>query len=149
MSGSLRSGFVALYTLRLDRDWRTLEMQASVLGSAKCIYLRRTEDGHWFDASGRLLQHLNGIVDVDLSITPFTNSLPIRRLKLGVGESVEITTAYVAFPHLELSADPQRYTRITSDRYRYEALGRGFAREVSLDADGFAITYPSLFQRIA
>jgi hypothetical protein len=108
--GPIGAGFAALYSIKLDSGWCVIEMQASLLGTAESVYLRRTAEGHWFDGNNRSLPHLNGIFDVDLSITPFTNSLPIRRLKLRVGESAEIVTAYVAFPQLTLSRDSQRYT---------------------------------------
>jgi hypothetical protein len=146
--GPIRAGFAALYSLKLDRGWCVIEMQASLLGTAESVYLRRTEEGHWFDGNNRSLLHLNGIFDVDLSITPFTNTLPIRRLRLGVGESAEIVTAYVAFPQLTVSVDPQRYTRVAADRYKYESLDRDFVREITVDGNGFVITYPGLFQRI-
>jgi hypothetical protein len=148
ISGPIRAGFAALYTLRLDPDWRTRELQASVLETSKSVYLRCTEEGHWFDATNRQLPHLSGVVDVDLSITPLTNTLPIRRLKLDVGESAEIATAYVAFPELQVSLDAQRYTRVAIDRYRYESLDSDFVREMHVDRHGLVITYPGLYQRI-
>ena len=146
--GPIRAGFAALYSLKLDQSWCVIEMQASLLGTAESVYLRRTEDGHWLDGNNRSLLHMNGIFDVDLSITPFTNTLPIRRLKLGVGESAAIVTAYVAFPQLTVSADPQRYTRVAADRYRYESLDSDFVREITVDRNGLVTTYPGLFQRI-
>jgi uncharacterized protein len=144
----VHAGFAALYSLRLDSGWCVIDMQASLIGTAESIYLRRTEEGHWFDGNNRSLLHLNGIFDVDLSITPFTNSLPIRRLKLRIGESAEIATAYVAFPQLMLSLDSQRYTRVAVDRYRYESLDSDFVREITVDCNGLVVTYPGLFQRI-
>lgn len=146
--GPMRAGFAALYSMKLDSGWRVMEVQASLLGTAESVYLRRTEQGQWFDGNSRSLPHLNGIFDVDLSITPFTNSLPIRRLKLRVGESAEIVAAYVAFPQLTLSLDSQRYTRVAADRYRYESLGSDFVREITVDSDGLVMTYPGLFQRM-
>jgi uncharacterized protein len=148
ITGPIGAGFATVYSLKLDSGWCVIEMQASLLGAAESVYLRRTEEGQWFDGNGRWLPHLNGIFDVDLSITPFTNSLPIRRLKLGVGESAEIVTAYVAFPQLTVSADPQRYTRVAADRYRYESLDSDFVREITVDRNGLVLTYPGLFQRI-
>jgi hypothetical protein len=148
ISGPIGAGFATLYSLKLDSGWCVIEMQAALLGAAEPVYLRRTAEGHWFDRNDRSLLHLNGIFDVDLSITPFTNSLPIRRLKLGVGESGEIVTAYVAFPPLTVSADRQRYTRVAVDRYRYESLESDFVREITVDRNGLVITYPGLFQRV-
>jgi hypothetical protein len=148
ISGPVRSGFVALYSLKLSPDWYTTELQGSLLGTSECVYLRRTEESGWFDENNRSLPDLNGMFDVDLSITPLTNTLPIRRLRLAIGESADVETAYVLFPQLTISRDSQRYTRVASNQYRYESLDRDFIRELTVDDNGLVITYPGLFQRI-
>jgi uncharacterized protein len=148
ISGPVSAGFAALYSFKLSSDWCVIEMRASLLGAAASVYLRRTEEGRWLDGDNRALPHLDGILDVDLSITPFTNSLAIRRLKLGVGECAEIATVYIAFPDLTISRDLQRYTRVGPDRYRYESLDSDFVRDIVVDQNGLVITYPGLFQRI-
>ena len=147
ISGHAFAGFAALYSLKLDPDWRVLEVQASMIGVAKSICLHRTEDGRWFDGNNASVPELQDAFDVDLSITPLTNTLPIRRLRLGIGESAEITTAYIAFPELTVSPDLQRYTRLSHERYRYESMNSDFVRELVVDQNGFVITYPDLFQR--
>jgi hypothetical protein len=148
IAGRAPDGFAAIYSARLDSDWRVLEVQASVLGTAESIHLRRNEQGEWFDGNERQLRDLRGAFDVDLSITPLTNTFPIRRLSLAVGDSAEITTAYIAFPGLTVSPDPQRYTRLSSDRYKYEALDTDFVREITVDEHGLVATYPDFFRRI-
>jgi hypothetical protein len=148
ISDPVGANFAALYSLRLDLQWRVMELQVSVVGTPGSVYLRRTEGGVWLDANATPVPDLNGICDVDLAITPFTNSLPIRRLNLAVGESAEIVTAYVAFPDLTISSDSQRYTRVASDRYRYESLDSDFVRDITVDRNGFVTIYPGLFWRI-
>jgi hypothetical protein len=81
-------------------------------------------------------------------VTALTNTLPIRRLRLAIGECAEITAAYIAFPELTVSPNPQRYTRLSSDRYRYESLDTDFVREITVDEHGIVITYPDLFHRV-
>ena len=90
---------------------------------------------------------MSGAIDVDLTITPLTNTLPIRRLDLEVGRSAEIATAYVDFPAMAVSRNPQRYTRLARDRYLFESLDRDFAREIEVDEAGLVVTYPGLFRR--
>ena len=93
---------------------------------------------------------LDGAIDVDISATPFTNTLPIRRLQLAPGDSAEIRTAYIHLPDLEIVRDPQRYTCLEPlRRYRYESLDSDFVREIEVDADGLVVTYPGLFKRLA
>lgn len=144
---SAPDGFAALYSIRLDSEWRVMEVTASIHGKAESLHLRRTESGKWLNGEGAALPALDGAFDVDLSITPLTNTIPVRRLGLAIGESAKITAAYVAFPQLVVSLDPQRYTRLTADRYRYESMDTDFVREITVDEHGLVLTYPDLFRR--
>lgn len=85
---------------------------------------------------------LAGCIDIDLSITPATNTLPIRRLGLAVGASAEVTAAWVRFPALIVAPLRQRYTRLAPDRYRYESLESGFTTELTVDDQGLIAHYP-------
>jgi hypothetical protein len=51
---------------------------------------------------------LAGAVDIDISVSPFTNTLPIRRLRLARGLAADLTMAYVRVPELIDVPDPQR-----------------------------------------
>ena len=53
---------------------------------------------------------------MDLSATPSTNTLPIRRLALDVGASREVRAAWIRFPSCEIAPLPQRYTRLADRR---------------------------------
>jgi hypothetical protein len=141
-------GFAARYSLQVDSDWRTVEVEASVLGKKDTVRLRRLNSGEWLDGNDRSLPQLAGSFDVDLSMTPFTNTLPIRRLGLKIRASAEIMAAYIAFPQLSVSAEPQRYTRLAADRYLFESLATDFVREIVVDEDGLVVTYPDLFRRV-
>jgi hypothetical protein len=104
--------------------------------------------GSWTDGSGAPLAHLSGAIDVDLSASPFTNTLPIRRLLLAQGRSADILVAYIAFPELTVAIDRQRYTCLEPDRsYRFESLDSDFSRDIEVDGDGLVVTYPGLFRR--
>ena len=80
-------------------------------------------------------------------MTPFTNTLPIRRLGLKAGQAAEIKVAYVTVPTLALHAAPQRYTRLADTRWRFEGLETNFTADLTVDEDGFVVEYPGLFQR--
>ena len=54
---------------------------------------------------------------MDISETPFTNTLPIRRLGLAPGESADVSVAYFDGSELQPWPEPQRYTCLeTNDR---------------------------------
>jgi hypothetical protein len=89
---------------------------------------------------------LDGCVDVDISTTPLTNTLPVRRLRLAPGDSTEIQVGYVEVPALTITAVSQRYTRIDERTYRY-ASG-SFAADVIFDEDDLVTDYEGLWQRV-
>ncbi len=76
--------------------------------------------GGW-RADGDPVSALDGCIDVDLGWTPATNTLPIRRLDLGVGDEVTISVAFVRFPELTLVRSEQTYSRLAADRWRYRS----------------------------
>jgi hypothetical protein len=82
--------------------------------------------------------------------TPYTNTLPIKRLGLVPGESADIFVAY--FDGAELQPWPERYACLEKDGggglYRFESLDGGFTAELPVDSDGLVLGYPRLFERV-
>jgi hypothetical protein len=109
-------------------------------------------EGRWATDAGERLEHLGGCLDVDISATPFTNTLPIRRLGMKEGESAEVVVVYVALPEIEIRTARQRYTclrrRTEGDLYRYESLSSDFTAELPVDSDGLVADYPGVFRRV-
>lgn len=94
--------------------------------------------GHW-SRDGEQLQAFDNCVDVDLEWSPSTNTLPIRRLGLALGESRAVTAAWVRFPSLEVQHLEQSYERVDERRYRYRC-GR-FTADLAVDDDGMVRQY--------
>jgi uncharacterized protein len=86
-------------------------------------------------------------VDVDLSFTPATNTLPIRRLGLDVGEEAEIQVAWLVWPELAVRPVRQRYARVAYDRYRYTQ--DDFEAVLTVDENGLVLDYEGLWRAIA
>ncbi|MBK9746174.1 MAG: putative glycolipid-binding domain-containing protein [Chloroflexi bacterium] len=145
-----------IYRLCCDAHWHMRELDVYKFVDAgatvESVHLRRAEDGRWHTADGEPLPELDGCLDVDLRATPFTNTLPIRRLGLQPGKSAEINVAYVDFPTLEVSPSRQRYThfgRIDGvQHYKFESLEVDFEAVLPVDDDGIVLDYPGLFRRI-
>lgn len=141
--------FGARFRITCDAAWRTRRVEVDMTGSDRRIDLRGDGEGHWRDADGRPLPELDGAVDVDLPLTPFTNTLPIRRLKLAAGQSADLRIVYIVLPGFKVTVDPQRYTCLEQPRrYRCESLDSDFMREVEVDSDGLVVTYPDLYRRV-
>lgn len=141
--------FAARYLIRCDAGWRARRLAVGLVGEGPGLELSSDGSGRWTDGSGAPLARLDGALDVDISATPFTNTLPIRRLNLRAGDRETILVAYVKLPELTLAADRQRYTCLEQGRrYRYESEDSGFTRELEVDGDGLVLTYPGLFRRV-
>jgi hypothetical protein len=80
--------------------------------------------------------------------TPFTNTLPIRRLALAVGSASDVLVVLVEVPGLRVSPKVQRYTRLGRNRYRFETADGRFRRDLRVDRRGLVVTYPGLFRRV-
>jgi hypothetical protein len=149
ISGSAEDPFAVRYRLECDNLWTLRKAEIQLAGDAGAITLVSDGHGEWKDGTGDSLGHLNGAIDIDLSVSPLTNTLPIHRLRLAKGKSQDILAAYVHFPDLTVSIDPQRYTCLEPmRRYRYESLDSEFKREIEVDSDGLVVVYPGLFKRI-
>jgi uncharacterized protein len=112
------------------REWHGFEQRA--------LTLTRDAKGNW-TVDGRKVRSLKGCTDVDLGISPATNTLPIRRLRLGVGQTKEIKAAWVLFPALSVEKATQSYTRVDEFTYRY-ASGT-FEAELIVDDDALVASY--------
>lgn len=151
--------FALRYRIRCDQSWRVRSAEVAIVGDNRELEITADGKGNWFDASGKPMPKLNGALDIDLSATPFTNTIPIRRLKLRAGQSADIVTVYIlvhaeagtaARPTgLTLSTDAQRYTcLVPRKRYRYESIDSDFTRDIELDRHALVVTYPGLFRRL-
>ena len=88
-------------------------------------------------------------MDIDIWPTPFTNSFPIHREAMAVGERRQFRVAWVLAPDLTLRPQPQAYTRLADRLYLFENLdGSGFRAELAVDEDGVVLDYPELFRRV-
>ncbi|WP_306716633.1 putative glycolipid-binding domain-containing protein [Burkholderia dolosa] len=136
------------YRVVCDPEWRALHAVLKVMGGG-VLELRSDGAGHWRDGADRVLPALDGCIDIDIAATPFTNSLPIGRLKLARGERRPIDVAYIATPDLTVTPVKQAYACIEPGRrYRYEGIFRNFTGEMDIDDDGLVVDYETLFKRL-
>jgi hypothetical protein len=145
---AVRAAHRVRYELRCDSCWRVSEVRVDAPDDGTSLVLHADGEGRWRDAGGAALAHLDGCIDVDLYAVAFTNTLPVRRLGVAVGESQTIEVAFVLLPSMEVQRSAQRYTRVSDNLYRYEGLASGFTADLQLDADGLVVTYPGLVRRM-
>lgn len=142
------------YFVRTDSAFRTREVRLAYVDGPRLL-VEADGEGTWHDLIGdRALPELSGCIDVDIGITPATNSLPVKRLRMAEQTSCDITVAYVPLPD-QISGvfvperAAQRYTCLIPDRrYRYEGLFRSFTAELEFDQAGLVLDYPETFRRV-
>ena len=137
----------ASYVVETDAAWQTRRVRVEVKGGGT-LEILSDGAGHWRRADGTALPELDGCLDPDISMTPFTNTIAIRRLGSRVGEAAEIKVAYILVPELALRAAPQRYTHLSPRLWRFDGLDIDFAADITVDEDGFVVEYPELFRRL-
>lgn len=108
--------------------------------------------GWW--VHGRRRRSLDGCVDVDVAATPLTNTLPIRRLGLRVGEEALIRAAWVDVPSLRVSPEEQGYRRVGAiegspglEAWDFWPVG-GRTYRLTVDPDGLVVDYQDLAERV-
>lgn len=136
------------YAIGCDAAWRPQSARINVQRgrSKQFLELEMSEEGNW-KVNGFHHRELLGFTDLDLSASPSTNTLAIRRLDLPVGSAAEIQTAWVVFPDLEVRPVHQRYHRMSEHHYRYEGLHNGFVAEFDVDDLGLVVNYPDFWER--
>jgi len=135
------------YEVRCDAGWRTTTARVAGFVGADAVEVAIEADGEGaWKMNGQACPQVDGCIDVDLNFSPSTNLLPIRRLRLGVGEEAEVRAAWLRFPGFTLEPLEQRYVRTSEAGYRYESGGGAFVRDLTVNADGFVTHYPGLFE---
>jgi hypothetical protein len=138
------------YRVVLDASWVARELEVMDTATDEKQALSADGKGKWFDARGIHMAGLDGCIDIDTSATPFTNTLPIRRLQLERGAAQVLRMVYIPVPALKPVAVEQRYTCLQPNRlYCYEGLTSGYVAELTTDEDGFIVDYPGLFRRLS
>lgn len=138
------------YSIVCDGSWHVLELHLDTT-DGRAVNLSSDGSGNWADSTGRSIAQFSQCIDVDLAGTPFTNTLPIRRLNLNEESgAVELKMLYVPFDTFEPIVDFQRYRCLQRGHvYRYEAVDRSFSADLPVDDDGIVLDYPTLFDRVS
>ena len=116
------------YDIRLDDGWRTraARIDGWSQGGQHQVALEADGTGGW-RVDGRAVPELDGCLDVDLESSACTNTLPVHRLRLEVGQGADVPAAYVRAVDLGVERLEQRYSRVddlgAGTQYDYRRAG--------------------------
>lgn len=136
------------YKIRMDTQWKInyCELFGQFDGVNFKFLFERDHHGKWI-ANGLSDSRFDQCDYVDISLTPFTNSLPINRLTLSEKEVREISVVYFDLTDRTIRPAKQCYTRLSANLYHYENVPNDFEADILVDDDGFVVDYPGLFTR--
>ncbi len=134
------------YRVCCNKGWLTDSMHVvGIVGRRNVeVHVQRLRD-NWI-LNQRLHPGLADCPDIDLSFTPATNSLPVRRLRLSVGESSAVSAAWLRFPSLTLARLEQTYTHRGRGTYTYRSHAGTFRRQLRIRPSGLVSSYPKLWR---
>jgi hypothetical protein len=144
-------GFRLDHRWRLDPGWRAQSVTVERWNAQGHGVLRLERAGTGWRVDGAPRPDLDGAEEPDLSVTPFCNTFPIRRMPETAGASLTLDTAFIEGPALRVARSRQRYDRHGPGRLRYVDLGlsRGFEADLAVDDTGLVVRYEHLFERVA
>ena len=144
------TAFAVSYGVECDDAGLTTraDLQVKRNGVRGHLTLLRGPGGDW-SGNGRSLPELRGIADVDLSVTPSTNTPPLRRLGLRDGQAAAVTAAWVRLPSLDVTPLRQLYRRLEANVYAYEAPDLQFTATLEVDGSGVVRRYGDLWRLVS
>ncbi len=141
------SPFGARYEILVDRSFKTRSLAVEKVGMGKSTKTKVDfRGGAWF-VDGRKRTDLRQCTDVDIEASPVTNTIPIRRNPLRVGERVDLTAAWARFPSLAVTPVKQSYERVGARKYLYRSTS-GFTAELDVDDFGLVTRYDGIWKEI-
>ncbi|WP_104383055.1 putative glycolipid-binding domain-containing protein [Sphingobacterium sp. HMA12] len=141
--------YSASYRLIINKQWEINEFLIdSEVNAVKNTLSGRKTDTNW-EINHSDAPRFKSFQYIDISLTPFTNTLPINNLQLKIGDSKEINIIYIDLFNSDIKPVRQRYTRTDLHEYLYENIVSDFTAHIQVDENGLVLTYPSLFEKIA
>ncbi len=124
------------YVVRLSATWQVRQFLLFRDLDEPDLWLGTDGSGRWGELNGAHRPDIDGCVDIHLDCTPFTATLPIRRLQLEEGDSVALTVAHIDVETLGVTPVEHVYVRTAHRRWRH--IDESGAR-TDFDVDEFGL----------
>ena len=135
------------YVVRLSPTWHVRQFLLFRDLDEPDLWLATDGHARWGEMNGAHRPELDGCHDIDLDCTPFTNTLPLRRLPLDVGDEMEFPVVLIDVETLGVAPVRHRFRRLTERRWSIERSGTGVVSEFDVDEYGLVLDAPTHFRR--
>jgi hypothetical protein len=138
------------YHIKTNANWETVfaEIKSRHSNKEEQVKLESDGKGNW-SRDGKKVTAFTGCIDIDIPLTPFTNTLPIKRQNLEKGKEAQINVLYIDLLEEQVRPVHQKYIRLSDTVYHYENVPNDFEADITVDDFGLVIDYPELFVRTA
>lgn len=138
------------YVLRLSPLWQVRQFLLFRDLDDPDLWLATDGRGRWGEVNGAHRTDLDGSHDIELDCTPFTTTLPLRRLPLDVGDEMELAVLLIDVETLAVRPVRQRYRRLEERRWLRDRLSAGEVVdtiEFGVDDYGLVLDLPGRYRR--
>jgi len=105
-----------------------------------------SRQGEGWTLNGEKVPGLEHLIDLDLSFTPATNLVQLRRVSISKNEPVQLPVAWLDFDTGKLTELKQTYQLRADMEVWYEAPSVGYKGLFALESNGFIRRYPDLWE---
>jgi len=135
------------YVVRLSPTWQVRQFLLFRDLDEPDLWLGTDGGGRWGEMNGAHRTDLDGCTEIDMPCTPFTTTLPIRRLQLDVGDSADVAAASIDVETLGVVPVRRRFHHTAERRWERTDLDTGATVSFDVDAYGLVRDYPDQFRR--
>lgn len=133
------------YKIILNKNWQVQSFVARNETNLFTFAATQYETGRWKNELNGNLHEFDNCIDIDIFPTPFTNSLPLKRDPLKIGEEKYYSMLWIDLVEGKLRKDRQRYQRLTNTTYRFTSLDTNFTADIEFNNRAIVEFYPGLF----
>lgn len=138
------------YFLKTNKNWETVMFQIkSNLNGFVQSFAFENFDQLQVCRANNSLKYAGVHCDIDISLTPFTNTLPINALLLKKGQTKNLRVLYFDILNQQTQWVQQTYTRLSKFTYKFQNIPNEFEAVITVDEHGLVTNYPELFERKA
>lgn len=138
------------YVIKLNKDWHA---RHAIIDNLVGNHLEIEGDGQgsWL-VNGNPQPELEGCLDLDFEASLVTNTAPVHRLRLAVGEQGESAAVYIRSRGLAVERLDQTYRRLPDQgkelRFEYNSPRFEYHDTLHFGADGLIVQYPGIGERV-
>ena len=133
------------YCVEVDSGWATRRGTLRGFVGHRAVDHDISRDEEVWRLDGVAVEGLGRLLDLDLSFTPATNVLQLRRAAPPVGQTVDLPAAWFNLDDATLTELPQRYERLSETSYQYQAPSVLYEGVLEVGECGFIKSYPGLW----